>query len=192
MEIRIIRDEELENVAGLSRLVFDKCLRNRMEFTQTIPFVENYLQVENLKNLCQEEKLVIWGAFEQGQMVGVSGLESDGMITMLYVLPHLFNKGIGRQLLEKMRVYAKEAYGLEKVLVNATPAWTAFYFVKQGFSYLQPNQNMRVPFVSLYALSKQIGLITNRRIPKRYMILALIGCILFATVAASLFMISYL
>ena len=125
MEIRILQIEELSIAAGVSLFVFDTCLRNRMEFTQTISFVEDYLKVDHLVNLCQENKLIVWGVFEQEQMIAVSGLQSDGMITMLYVLPQFANKGIGSSLLSTMRIYARERYGLEKVLLNATPSWTA-------------------------------------------------------------------
>ena len=49
MEIRVLREEELIHASGLSRFVFDACLRNRMEFLQTIPFVEEYISEANLK-----------------------------------------------------------------------------------------------------------------------------------------------
>ena len=57
MEIRILQEEELVNAAGLSRYVFDTCLRNRMEFTQTIPFVEIYISELNLREMYREN---IW------------------------------------------------------------------------------------------------------------------------------------
>ena len=43
MNIRILEEMELGQASGLSRYVFDTRLRNRMEFTQTIPFIENYI-----------------------------------------------------------------------------------------------------------------------------------------------------
>ena len=96
MEIRILKEEELANAAGLSRYVFDICLRNRIEFPQTIVFVEEYMSTEHLRQLYREEKLTLWGAFSEDQLVAVSGLQSDGMITMLYVLPQFHHKGIGQ------------------------------------------------------------------------------------------------
>ena len=192
MEIRILQEEEFKEAAGLSRYVFDHALRQRMEFTQTVAFVEDYLTADNLLRLTQEGKLNVWGAFEEMQLVGVSALQSDGMITMLYVLPQFWNKGIGSRLLNTMRVYAKNVHGMERVLLNATPAWTAFYFVKQGFSYLQPGQNMRVPFVPMYALTGDDAVLLKRRIPKRYIVMAVCFCILFATVATWIFMKWYL
>ena len=192
MEIRLLKEEELQNAAGLSRFVFDNCLRHRMEYPQTITFVEEYLQYSNLVQLIQAQKLVLWGAYEQERLVGVSGLQADGMITMLYVLPQFWNRGIGGKLLSGMRTYAKEQYGMEKVLLNATPAWTAGYFVKQGFTYMHGRPNMRAPFVSLYASTSGNSVITKRRIPKKYIALAVIGCFLLATIATCVFMNWYL
>lgn len=192
METRILQEEELGNAAGLSRFVFDSCLRNRMEYPQTVSFVEEYLQLNNLEQLVQSGKVILWGTFVQEQLVGVAGLQSDGMITMLYVLPQFWNRGIGGELLSTMRTYAKEQYGMEKVLLNATPAWTAGYFLKQGFDYMGGSLNMRAPFVSMQAWSSGISLITKRRIPKKYIILAIVGCFLLATIATVLFMNWYL
>ena len=126
--IRIVQEEELKIASGLSRYVFDYCLRNRMEFPQTIDFVEQYIAEENLRKLCQEGKLIIWGVYEGEQLVAVSGLQSDGMITMLYVLPQCQNRGYGSKLLIVMREYAKDVLGFSKVSVNANPAWTSFFF----------------------------------------------------------------
>lgn len=192
MEIRILEETELGNAAGLSRYVFDNCLRNRMEFVQTIGFVEDYLKLENLANLCKEGKLTIWGVFEQGQIVGVSGLQSDGMITMLYVLPQCWRRGYGNGLLSAMRQYAKEKYGMEKVLVNATPAWTSTYFTRKGFAFVAAQQNMHVPFVTLCANSENMQTFQKKRVSGKVIAGAIIGCFLFATIVAFLFLFDYI
>lgn len=192
MEIRILQKEELGNAAGLCRFVFDNTLRNRILFPQTISFVESYLQIEHIEQLYQEQKLKVWGAFEEEQLLAVSGLQSDALVTMLYVLPQFANRGIGSALLRTMRIYAKEYDGMEKILLNAMPAWTALYFEKQGFSYLQPKPDMRAPFVPMYAWTNESLSPMKRHIPKRYILLAAVGCVLLATAATWLFMMWYL
>lgn len=192
MEIRVLREEELDNAAGLSRFVFDNCLRARMEYPQTISFVEEYLESVHLKSLVEQQKLVIYGAFEQMQLVGVAGLQTDGMLTMLYVLPQFWNRGIGSQLLATMRRVAKEQYALEKVVLNATPAWTANYFIKHGFVYLNGKADMRAPFVALAASTGASMFTSKRRIPKKYIVLAVIGCFLLITISTCIFMSGYL
>jgi len=192
MEIRILQKEEIKIASGLSRYVFDYCLRNRMEYPQTIAFVEEYIAEANLAKLLEENKLLLWGAFEEEQMVGVAGMQSDGMITMLYILPQHQNKGYGSLLLKTMREYGKEACGFTKVTLNANPAWTSFYFGKKGFIHVNPKPNLREPFVPMYALSTNIEGFEKRPVSKRVIAFAVAGCILFATIISSLFMISYL
>lgn len=192
MEIRVLREEELIHASGLSRFVFDTCLRNRMEFMQTIPFVEEYISEINLRELYREGKLTVWGAFEQEQLVGVSGIQTDGMITLLYVLPQYKGRGCGMRLLTVMREYAQNLLGVDKIVVNATPAWTAGYFYKRGFSTVDANPNMRVPFLPMHSLLKAGSFYQKEKISGKTIIGAIVACIGFATIVGSWFMFSYL
>ena len=192
MEIRILNEEEWISAAGLSRYVFDTCLRNRMEFVQTIVFVEEYLYLENLRRMCAEGKLILWGAFYENQMIGVSGLQSDGMITMLYVLPQFHNRGVGQNMLLAMREFAKDRYGFNKVVLNATPSYTSFYFLKQGFCHQNPKQSLRVPFISMYAQSKEIETYRKEKISGKTIVFAILACFGVATLAGCLYMLGYM
>lgn len=192
MEIRILQEEELKIASGLSRYVFDYCLRNRMEYPQTIAFVEEYIAEANLRKLYEENKLLLWGVFEKEQMVAVSGMQSDGMISLLYVLPQCQNRGYGSNLLKTMREYAKAMFNFDRVTVNANPAWTSFFFGKKGFIYFDAKQDLHAPYVPMYALSTNIQGFEKRPVSKIVYAYAVAGCILFATIAGSLFMMSYL
>lgn len=192
MEVRILQEEELKIASGLSRYVFDNCLRYRMEYPQTIAFVEAYIAEENLRKLKMENKLFLWGIFENEQIVAVSGLQSDGMITLLYVLPQCQNRGYGTRLLSIMSNYAKDNFGFSRVMLNANPAWTSFYFAKKGFQNVNESQDFKAPFVPMYASTTNTDRYEKRKVPKRWIALAIAGSILFATAAGCLFMISYL
>jgi len=192
MNIRILEELELGQASGLSRYVFDTRLRNRMEFTQTIPFVEDYISEVNLRAMCRENKLILWGAFEQEQLVGVVGLQTDGMITLLYVLPQYAGRNCGMRLLQAMREYAQNTLHLEKIVVNATPAWTAGYFYKQGFSTVNVNPNMRVPFLPMHSILKNMKFHQKEKVSGKTIVGAVLACVGFATIVSSWFMISYL
>lgn len=185
----MLQEMEIANAAGLSRYVFDVCLRNRMEFEQTIGYVENYLTTDNLTQLQAEERLVLWGVFEGEQLVGVSGLQTDGMITMLYILPQHIKRGYGSGLLRVMREYAKNILGVPQVIVNATPAWTSGYFAKQGFAY--DHHNMHVPFITMRATSGVNPMFEKKPVPAKVMVLAAVGCLTFATIACIAYIIYY-
>jgi N-acetylglutamate synthase-like GNAT family acetyltransferase len=119
-------------------------------------------------------------------------MQTDGMITLLYVLPQYSRRDCGRMLLSVMRGYAKEVLQLSRVTVNATPAWTASYFQREGFSPINQNIGMRVPFVSMQALSEKLAFQKKERISGKSIALAIVSCIGFATVVSVLFMMYYL
>lgn len=192
MEIRILQEQDLANAAGLSRYVFDTCLRNRMEFEQTIGFVEEYLSLEHLTSMYQEGTLTLWGAYAEGQLAGISGMQSDGMVTMLYLLPQYQQKGYGGALLRTMGQYAKEIYGLEQIRVNATPAWSSTYFKAQGFCYVTKPATMQVPFIAMYAPTRMENVYGKRHVSGKVIAAAAIGCLLFATIGTIVFMCVYL
>ncbi len=192
MEIRFLNEEEIANASGLSRFVFDNCLRPRMEFAQTIAFVEDYLNENNLKNMRAEGKLFLWGSFENGQLIGVGGMQSDGLITMLYVIPQCFKRKHGMNLLETMRIYAQEVLGLAQVSVNATPAWTSYYFKEHGFRMVNSTSNMQAPFVAMYATSESVQFQKKRPVSWKVIVAAGVGCLVFATVLCCGFMMWYL
>lgn len=192
MEIRILQETELANAAGLSRYVFDTCLRNRMEFVQTIGFVEDYLKVENLEILCREKKLTVWGLFEQEQMVGVAGLQSDGMITLLYVLPQCTGRGYGAALIDQMRSFAKGMYNLSQIGINAAPAWTSGYFVRKGFTYVSKPQDFHVPYIAMRTSTEENPIFRKKHVPAKVIAGAIAGCLLFATAVCVGFLIYYI
>ena len=54
-------------------------------------------------------------------MIAMSGMQKEGHITMLYVLPVFQRRGCGRCLLEEMKAYAANQYQLQRgdVIGNA-------------------------------------------------------------------------
>mgnify|MGYP000565113306 FL=1 len=86
--------------------------------------------------LTDEERagvLVVFGAFDSNVLCGVCGMTNEGHITMLYVHPQYLRRGIGKKLLERVRIYARMQLKLMQVSVNAMPAYTADYFSRVGF-----------------------------------------------------------
>lgn len=153
MEIRILTTGQLPEAVGLSRGVFDYCLRNTIADGQMTEAFENYVRPDYLSRMMEEGRLTMWGAFQQGMMVGVAAMQSEGHITMLYVLPMCQRRGIGKKLLLEMRKYAKSAYNLAGVTLNAMPAWTAGYFSRRKFRQMVPVQMANASYVSMQAPS---------------------------------------
>ena len=193
MQIRLLQAEELENAAGLSHYVFDKCLRSRVEHEATLGYIDAYLTAENLMELTQEEKLFVWGAFDGDILIAVSAMDVKGLITMLYVLPQTFCKGIGTSLINAMKAYAKNNLNLEQVRANATPPSMGYFFEKKGFRRLDEIIDLNAPFMRLaYKFSAVTNVYPKRKVPKWAILCAIFGCITFTVVIGCIFMAFYL
>lgn len=151
MEPRILTLEEIGQASDIARGVFDYCLRRSITQPELISSFEEYAQPERLQQMAEEGSLVVWGIFMDGQMCAMSAMQSEGHITMLYVLPVYQRKGLGKQLLRTMRKYAGDEFRLERVTLNAMPVWTTTYFEKMGFQRMGTPQYGYIPFLSLQA-----------------------------------------
>ncbi len=154
MEIRILNIEEIPQAVNMARGVFDFCLRQSMQDMQAVQGFLNYTREERIRQMAVTGQLTLWGAFEQDRMIAMSGMQSGGHITMLYVLPLFQRRGCGKELLKTMRAYAKTQYGLSYVTLNAMPQWTASYFAKRKFQTMNMMQANCAPYLSMQATSR--------------------------------------
>ena len=181
MEIKILTTEQLPEAAGLARGVYDYCLRNNVPNPKMSQAFEQYSHQDYLKHMISEGHLVMWGAYEQGTIVGVSAMKTEGHITMLYVHPMYQRRGIGKKLLEEMRKYAKNAYNLSGVTLNAMPAWTENYFAKRKFKRMNvmPNND----FVSMQARSLDEITYEKKTLPTGVVLSVVFGSLFFCILA---------
>jgi GNAT superfamily N-acetyltransferase len=136
MEIRQLQENEIPAAAELAQGVFGFDLQRTIKDEKLIGGFYDYANEGSLTNRLRCGQLLIWGVFEGGQMCGVSAMQTEGHITMLYVYPAFRERGYGKELLRTMRRFARTALGLEKVTVCAMPAWTATFFSRNGFTAL--------------------------------------------------------
>jgi len=164
MEIKILQTEEVPKAVQLARGVFEYCLRNTINEAQLIESFYTYVREENIRQLMETQKLTIWAAYdEQNNMVAVSGMQSEGHITLLYVMPYYQRRGYGKKLLLTMREYAREKLELAQVTVNAMPAWTADYFTKRRFHPMEVTQPCS--FVPMQAKTVARAIYEKKEIP---------------------------
>ena len=150
MDIRLLSEQELPFAVDLSRYTFEYCLQRSIMQQDLITGFYQYVSLENLYQLMQSRRICIWGAWLNGQLVGVSAMQAEGHITMLYIAPFFQRRGIGKALLKEMRKFAADVLSCQVVTINAMPAWTGSYFQRQGFSLIQM-QPIGAPYVSLLA-----------------------------------------
>ena len=191
MKIKILQTEEVPKAVQLARGIFEYCHRNTINEAQLIESFYTYVREENIRQLMEAQKLILWAAYdEQNNMVAVSGMQSEGHITLLYVLPYFQRRGYGKKLLLTMREYAREKLELAQVTVNAMPAWTASYFAKNKFKAVQNPQP--VPYVFMHAKSVESTDYQKKEIPTAAILATSLGGLAICTAIAIAFIMQLL
>lgn len=190
MEIRILTEQEISKALSLARGVFDFCVGGNVPDPQLVDGFMEYSSENNIRRMQADGSITLWGAFEQGQMAGMSAMQKEGHITMLYVFPVFQRRGIGRQLLKTMRAYGRSAYGHSYVTVNAMPIYTAAYFQKRGFAQIKQAAG-GCPYVSMKAKTIKEVAYEKKELSTGWVIGTSIGGLLICAVVAVAFMVCY-
>lgn len=191
MREQILTAEHLPMAVQLVRGVFNYCLRPRMQYAESIGYFEEYATEEHLQALMEQGRLTLWGIFDKEHLVAVSGMQSEGHITMLYVLPAFQNRGYGKQLLRAMRSYAKERFRLPVVTVNVMPPELSMYFQRNGFRVTDPMRQPNAPFAAMHAKTLTEVRYEVKPIPAGWLIGTTVGGLALCVMAVLFYMASY-
>lgn len=147
MEIRLLYRNELQWAVYTANEAFEILVRPYASGQEEVEAYYRYMRVENLWQEMNAGHLFLWGAFENGQMCGVSALQDVGHITMLYVRPQYGRRHVGTQLVNHMCQFAASVLHRERVTIHVTPVAAASYFYHIGFTLIQgcPFQESYVP-----------------------------------------------
>ena len=189
MKAQILTEDQIPEALSIARGVFDYCLRARITDLEMIHIFLQYTENTNIRNMIAEGTLTMWGIFEQGHMIAMSGMQKEGHITMLYVLPVFQRRGCGRCLLEEMKAYAANQYQLQRVTLSAMPAWTADYFTKRRFHPMEVTQPCS--FVPMQAKTVARAIYEKKEIPSGVILGTSIGGLAVCAAVAVGFMVLY-
>ena len=190
MEIRILSLDEIPAAAELAQGVFGFDLRRTITDQSLVRSFDEYANTENLTKMVSEGRLHMWGAFEGGNMCGISAMQPEGHITMLYVYPFFRKRGYGKQLLLTMRRFARDRYKLDKVTVCAMPSWTTNYFIRNSFFVLASRPHPE--FVNLEAKTLQEVIYPVKPIRGRTLAALILGTIALILIASIGFLSFYM
>lgn len=151
MEIQILTVQHVPQVVQLARQNFFECIKPFLEDLSMVQAFYEYVDEGNLTQLVNQNQLYLWGAYDNGQLAGVAGMQAEGHITMLYVSKMYQRRGIGKELLYKMRQFAGSRLHLKRVTVSAMPAWSWTFFQRQGFTQMNQMNTMTANFVPMEA-----------------------------------------
>lgn len=112
MEIRLLNANELRWAASTAMEVYTSCVLPYARTPEEIETFKRYVDENHLWVEFCKKKLYLWGAFENGEMCAVGGMEHTGRITMLYVKPAYQRGDCETELVRSMRQYAVRVLGL--------------------------------------------------------------------------------
>lgn len=147
MEIRWVEGAELGLAVKMAHEIYEQCVRYQIATAEEVGQFYGYVRTEYLWEEMTADRLFVWGVWEEGQLYGVSAMQKNGHITMLYVRPEGWHRGYGTALLQTM-VDAARCLHLGQATINVTPVGAAGFFLQRGF-YMIPGGDIYPEFVSL-------------------------------------------
>jgi len=122
MKIRRFTTQDVKEVSSLIRKTL---IESNSKFypQKVINFLCNEYSPKNLIGMLRKKEFFI--AINKGKIIGVAGLEKNNIISV-FILPECQNKGIGKKLMNRVELKAKEK-GFMEVNLNASINALEFY-----------------------------------------------------------------
>ena len=139
MKIRKLTNEEIKGACAFAVSIYNIAIRGCFRTQDCHRYFDEYMDADRLTDEERTGVLVVFGAFDSNVLCGVCGMTNEGHITMLYVHPQYLRRGIGKKLLERVRIYARMQLKLMQVSVNAMPATPGISFFSRK-SCIVPSQ----------------------------------------------------
>lgn len=138
MEMRILKPQERRKALDIIWNVF--IVDVAPTYTQEgIDCFRQYLAIENINRLCDDGELTMFGAFDDGELVGTISIQSAGHICNFYVKRSCQGMGVGRKLYEVACDYGKNYLKKDKITVDAAPGAVDKY-IRMGMHPTAPEQ----------------------------------------------------
>ena len=80
MKAQILTEDQIPEALSIARGVFDYCLRARITDLEMIHIFLQYTENTNIRNMIAEGTLTMWGIFEQGHMIAMSGMQKEDIL----------------------------------------------------------------------------------------------------------------
>lgn len=138
MQIRLIKEPELWNAMNLCHQIFMQQVAPGYS-PEGIKSFEDFLAFEKQLEWYRNQERFTFGAFDGSILCGISQMDVDGHISLLFVEPHHQKEGIGTTLVYEMSRMAQQHFGCKILTVNAAPS-AAEAYMKMGFVQNAPAQ----------------------------------------------------
>lgn len=112
MEVRMLQSHETMWAVQLMQDIYNQCIRPTVNSEEEVAKFFRYVNPENFQNEMNQGRLTLWGAFDRGCMCGVSALQSDGHVSVLYVRPEYRSLKVDAALSKRMKRYTENVLGI--------------------------------------------------------------------------------
>lgn len=128
--IRKLEKNEYNQATDLALNVYISC--GRSDFNdEGLESFKSFINNEQLMN-----ELIIYGAFEQNELIGILGIRNNGKhISLFFIQPEHHRKGIGKKLFD----YMENDYPVHEMTVNSSTYAVPFY-KRMGFEQTNDKQ----------------------------------------------------
>lgn len=141
MKIRKLTNEEIKGACAFAVSIYNIAIRGCFRTLDCHRYFDEYMDADRLTDEERIGVLVVFGAFDSNVLCGVCGMTNEGHITMLYVHPQYLRRGIGKKLLERVRIYARMQLKLMQVSVkcrhtrqNTSCMWALRVHIREAFA----------------------------------------------------------
>ena len=142
MKIRKLTNEEIKGACAFAVSIYNIAIRGCFRTQDCHRYFDEYMDADRLTDEERAGVLVVFGAFDSNVLCGVCGMTNEGHITMLYVHPQYLRRGIGKKLLERVRIYASMQLKLMQVSVmqcrhtrqTTSGVWALRVHIREAFA----------------------------------------------------------
>ena len=151
--IRVARDEDAEDFCSIiRRSIIELCFLDHAGDNVKLEHWLSNKNVENCRQWIQNENTCSLVAELEGQLCGIAQMGADGHLYLLYLLPEVKGKGVGKALLQAAEQFALER-GHTRLTLESTLTARDFY-THSGYSL---NQAISPCESSCLSMHKLIG-----------------------------------
>lgn len=132
--IRLLENEELEPALAIVWGVFLKYVAPEFDKNGVDEF-HSFIDPTNIRSQVDNNQMLIWGCFDENQIIGVMALKTPSHISLTFVDDSYHHQGIARSLFSQVTDYCKNNC-CEKITVNsssyAVPVYSRLNFKATG------------------------------------------------------------
>lgn len=121
MFVRIIQPQEVLPALHLVWEVYASDVAP-LQNPEAVAGFQNFIKYDNISPRIQSGEVVLFGAWEENELCGVSGIDRRGNILLLYVAKKWQRRGAGRQLMQAMYQFCAQTLVITRVMIRAFPS----------------------------------------------------------------------